>query len=70
MWGMSITQDRLNKVDMIFSGDVNESNSSQRGLDSRELEERINWMNANKHEHGIPDEKIKILKSTLEEYVK
>jgi hypothetical protein len=55
------------KVDEIFAPDFNMkgTDAHPRGLEKAEIEARIKWMRENKSKHGLSDNRIDEIKSSL-----
>lgn len=53
-----------NKIESMFVGDMAET-GIEKGIDKKEVDNRIQWMKKNKRMHGLSDEKIETLKKEL-----
>lgn len=62
--GLNIRQ--IKEIEQTFLGDLNEK-GVQKGIDKKELKERISWMRKNKKFLRIPEDKIDILEKKLKE---
>ncbi|MEK7636399.1 MAG: hypothetical protein AAB362_01825 [Patescibacteria group bacterium] len=60
------SQQELADVDMIFLGDLEKkSGSYHRGIDEKELQEKIKWLRAHPNSHRLESSKIDKLEESL-----
>ena len=62
----NFTQQQRDRVEEIFLGDMDEEDE-KKGIDARELEERIKWMRSHKSRHGFSDSQIDLIEQELQE---
>ena len=63
------TKSEREEVEKIFRGDLHESSTSERGIDSVEIENALKWIRANMSNHDIPTKKVDILEEALKDYL-
>ncbi len=59
----------LNRAEAAFRGDLHEHQSSEGGIDRREIEGGIKWMRENKVKHGLSDNQISELGEHLHKHL-
>lgn len=62
---LKFTEREQEDIRQIFSGDLDEPQPSERGIDKHELEARIKWMQNNTTRHGVPGHKLEALKQEM-----
>lgn len=58
-----------NKIEALFSGDMYESGANARGIDAKELAEKLKWLRAHKSKHGFSNDEIDKIEACLEKYL-
>lgn len=63
------TKHEIDKVRMIFQGDLKEVSEREKGIDKSELERAVSWMRANMSKHGISENRIKMIEEEFLERI-
>ncbi len=65
LYSEGFSRQELADVDMLFLGDMEKDSSYNRGIDAKELEEKIKWLREHPSRHHLEPNKIDKLEEVL-----
>jgi len=69
LYANSFSTRERNEVEKIFQADLDEERDIEIGIDSGELERRVQWLRGNLGKHELSEEKIEKLEEILRNFI-
>ena len=67
--GRNMSKQEIDKVEMLFLGDLYESSDSQKGIDTKELDAKIKWLRENMSKHKLSSNDVNLIETGMRKFL-